>query len=97
MSAATITQAHNTGARHQLSALVSNVRAFATELFAAHGGWLAPATKTKFLGAKPETRGLTAIEAGIEATSAGIHALAKGAEAHSPSLAIELRFIASRG
>ncbi|GAB3456221.1 hypothetical protein GCM10027321_09820 [Massilia terrae] len=98
MSAATITQAHSKGLRHHISALVENVRGFATELFAAHGGWLAPAAKTAFQRAKPQAgKGLTAMEAGIEATAAGIHALANRAESHSPSLSIELRYIASRG
>lgn len=89
MSAATITQAHSKGVRHQISALVENVRAFATELFAAHGGWLAPAAKAAFQRAKQQ--------GDIEATAAGIHALANRAESHSPSLSIELRYIASRG
>lgn len=76
MSAATITQAHSKGLRQQISALVENLRDFATGLFAAHGGWLAPATK--------ESR-------------ADLTALAASAEAHSPNLSIELRYIASRG
>lgn len=97
MSAATITQAQGQGLRHHISALVATARDFATELYAAHGGWLAP-VKTGFRGAKPQDAdGMTAIEAGIEATAAGIHALAARAESHSPNLAIELRYIASRG
>lgn len=98
MSAATITQAHSKGLRHQISALVEQVRAFANGLFAAHGGWLAPATKANSPRAKLESRGhLTALEAGVEAMAAGIDALAAGVESHSPSLSIELRYIASRG
>lgn len=97
MFAATITQAQSKGLRHHISALVSNVRDFATDMYAAHGGWLA-STKARFPRSSVESRGgLTAMEAGIEATAAGIGALAANAEAHSPSLAIELRFIASRG
>lgn len=97
MFAATIIQAQGKGLRHHISALVATARDFATELYAAHGGWLAPA-KTGFLGAKPQgANSMTAMEAGIEATAAGIHALAKRAESHSPNLAIELRYIASRG
>jgi hypothetical protein len=64
--------------------LAGSVRDFATELFAAHGGWLAPATKAGFLRSKLESR-------------ARLMALAAGAEAHSPSLSNELRNFASRG
>jgi hypothetical protein len=84
MTAATITQAQDKGLRHQLSALAASVGAFATELFAAHGGWLAPATKAGFLRAKLESR-------------ARLLALASTAETHSPSLSNELRNFASRG
>jgi hypothetical protein len=84
MSAATITQAQDKGLRHQFSALAASVRDFATELFAAHGGWLAPATKAAFLRTKLESR-------------ARLVALASQAEAHSPSLSNELRQFASRG
>lgn len=44
MTAATITQAQDKGLRHQFGALLGNVRDFAVGLYAAHGGWLAPAT-----------------------------------------------------
>ncbi|MGZ5202919.1 MAG: hypothetical protein ACXWC4_24410 [Telluria sp.] len=84
MTAATITQAQDKGLRHQLQAVASGLRAFATELFAAHGGWLAPATRAGILRAKLEGR-------------AGLLALATRAEAHSPSLSNELRNLASRG
>ncbi|MGZ5201648.1 MAG: hypothetical protein ACXWC4_17935 [Telluria sp.] len=84
MSTATITQAQDKGLRHQFSALAGSVRDFATELYAAHGGWLAPATKAGFLRTKLESR-------------ARLMALASHAEAHSPSLSNELRQLASRG
>jgi hypothetical protein len=79
MSAATITQAQDKGLRHQFDALLGNVRKFAVELYAAHGGWLAPAVRAKRQG------------------QAGVLSLADQAEAHSPSLSAELRFLASRG
>lgn len=84
MTAATITQAQVKGLRHQFGALLEQVRAFATELFAAHGGWLAPSAKAGLLGAKLERR-------------ARLLALAAQADAHSPSLSNELRNFASRG
>jgi hypothetical protein len=84
MTAATITQAQDKGLRHQLNALAGSVRDFATELYAAHGGWLAPATKAGFLRNKLERR-------------AHLMALASQAQAHSPSLSNELRNFASRG
>jgi hypothetical protein len=43
MTSATITQAQDKGLRHQFTALLGSVRNFAVELYAAHGGWLAPA------------------------------------------------------
>jgi hypothetical protein len=79
MSAATITQAQDKGLRHQFETLLGNVRKFAVELYAAHGGWLAPAVRAKQPG------------------HASVPSLADQAEAHSPSLSAELRFIASRG
>jgi hypothetical protein len=79
MSAATITQAQDKGLRHQFDALLANVRTFAAGLYAAHGGWLAPAARTTQQG------------------QAGVMSLADQAEAHSPSLSAELRFLASRG
>lgn len=79
MSAATITQAQDKGLRHQFDALLGNVRNFAAGLYAAHGGWLAPAARTGRQG------------------NASVMSLADQAEAHSPSLSAELRFLASRG
>lgn len=84
MTAATITQAQVKGLRHHFSALADGVRAFATGLFAAHGGWLAPATKAGLLRARLESR-------------ARLMALASQAQAHSPNLSNELRHFASRG
>jgi hypothetical protein len=84
MTAATITQVQDKGLRHQLQALATGLREFSAELFAAHGGWLAPATKAGFLRAKLENR-------------ARLLALASGAEAHSPALSNELRNLANRG
>jgi hypothetical protein len=84
MSAATITQAHSKGLRHQISALVGNVRDFATELFAAHGGWLGADNKAAYLRGKLESQ-------------MHLLSLAAGAETHSPSLSNELRNFASRG
>jgi hypothetical protein len=84
MTTATITQAQDKGLRHQFTALAGSVRTFATELFAAHGGWLAPATKAGLLRAKLESR-------------ARLLTLASTAETHSPSLSNELRNFASRG
>ena len=84
MTAATITQAQVKGLRHHFGALTDGVRAFATELFAAHGGWLAPTARAGLLRAKLESR-------------ARLMALASQADAHSPSLSNELRHFASRG
>jgi hypothetical protein len=39
MSTATITQAQGKGLRHQFADSVASIRAFAIELFVAHGGW----------------------------------------------------------
>jgi hypothetical protein len=39
MSTATITQAQDKGLRHQFADTVASIRAFAIELFVAHGGW----------------------------------------------------------
>jgi hypothetical protein len=44
MSTATITQAQDKGLRHQLADTVARIRGFATELYAAHGGWIAQET-----------------------------------------------------
>jgi hypothetical protein len=41
MSTATITQAQNKGLRHQFADSVAAIRAFAIELYVAHGGWFA--------------------------------------------------------
>jgi hypothetical protein len=50
MTAATITPAQDTGLRHHFGALLGNVRDFAVELYAAHGGWRAPAAGTRQQG-----------------------------------------------
>lgn len=39
MNTATITTAHDKGLRSTVAGLTSRVRAFAVELYAAHGGW----------------------------------------------------------
>lgn len=39
MSTATITQAQDKGLRHQFAETARNIRAFAIELYVAHGGW----------------------------------------------------------
>jgi hypothetical protein len=39
MSTATITQAQDKGLRHQFADSIARIRAFAIELFVAHGGW----------------------------------------------------------
>lgn len=41
MSTVTITQAQNKGLRHQFADAIAAIRAFAIELYAAHGGWIA--------------------------------------------------------
>ncbi|CAH0165648.1 hypothetical protein SRABI118_00871 [Massilia sp. Bi118] len=39
MSTATITQAQDKGLRHQFAETARTIRAFAIELYVAHGGW----------------------------------------------------------
>jgi len=41
MNTATITQAQDKGLRHQFAAITGTIRAFAIELYTAHGGWFA--------------------------------------------------------
>ncbi len=41
MSTATITQAQGKGLRHQFADSLGKIRAFAIELYVAHGGWFA--------------------------------------------------------
>jgi hypothetical protein len=41
MSTATITQAQDKGLRHQFADSIAKIRAFAIELYVAHGGWFA--------------------------------------------------------
>ena len=45
MSAATITQAQDKGLRHHFADGLAKVRAFAIELYVAHGGWFAQDAK----------------------------------------------------
>jgi hypothetical protein len=78
MSAAIITQAQDKTLRHQVDAAIATVRDFAAQLYAAHGGWLAPARTRNHSHGSPLS-------------------LAEQAQAHSPSLADELRNFASRG
>lgn len=84
MSAATITQAHDKGLRHHFSTLLATVGDFAAQLYAAHGGWLAPMRDAAAARARQQGRD-------------ALLSQANQAETHSPSLAKELRNFASRG
>jgi hypothetical protein len=86
MNAATITQAQDKGQR-QSSDLFSTIRAFAEQLFGAHGGWLA--------ARQERVRNASHALAGREGR-AELAALAADADRHSPSLAAELRWLANR-
>ena len=85
MNAATITQAQNKG--HLFSDLFAAIRTFSEQLFAAQGGWLASrqarASRVSYAVAEREGR-------------AELFALANDADKHSPNLAAELRWLASR-
>jgi hypothetical protein len=81
MNTATITQAQDKGLRHQFADIVSSIRTFAIELYAAHGGWFG------YDAAQPVSGAIARRQ---------LMNLAKDAEVHSPSLAAELRSIASK-
>lgn len=82
MSAVTFTQAQDKGLRHQLAALSETVLDFCGKLYAAHGGM----------------RGMRApVVLGNSKRPEQVLALADRFEAYAPSLAAELRQIASRG
>jgi hypothetical protein len=84
MSALTITQTQGKGLRHYFDGL----REFATGLYAAQGGWLKPRA----------VAAVQAISARRQARSQRkLLALAKHVETYSPSLSVELRYLASRG
>lgn len=84
MTAMTITQAQDKGLRHHFAGL----REFAAGLFAAHGGWM-----------QPQTRSLLDVmaERYRQHSRRKVIALADHCEAYSPSLSAELRIIAMKG
>jgi len=79
MSTATITQAQ--GLRQHIAEALGKVRAFAAEMYQAHGGWFVHDAGQPASVALARRRILT---------------LASDAEQHSPALSAELRNIASR-
>ena len=78
MSTATITQAQNL--RQQIADTLGKIRAFAIEMYQAHGGWFVHDA------GQP---------ASVAVARRQILALAADAEQHSPALSAELRNIAS--
>jgi hypothetical protein len=78
MTAAIINRAQDKGLRHHLDVAIATVRDLAAGLYAAHGGWRAPADTDN-------------------RSQRSLRSLADQAQAHSPSLADELRNFASRG
>jgi hypothetical protein len=60
MSTATITQAQDKGLRHQFAEAARNVRAFAIELYVAHGGWFSHDAKRAEQKARRELMSLAA-------------------------------------
>jgi hypothetical protein len=79
MNTATITQAQ--GLRQQIADTLGKIRAFAIEMYEAHGGWFVHDA------GQP---------ASVALARRRILALALDAEQHSPSLSAELRNIASK-
>jgi hypothetical protein len=85
MSTATITQAQDKGLRHQFAETARNVRAFAIELYAAHGGWFVhDAAQPASVAARASRQ-----------VRKQLLSLAADAESHSPALSAELRNLAS--
>jgi len=60
MSTATITQAQSKGLRHQFAETARNIRAFAIELYVAHGGWFAHDAKRDAQASRREMLSLAA-------------------------------------
>jgi hypothetical protein len=87
MSTATITQAQGKGLRHQFAETVRNIRDFAVELYAAHGGWFVHDA------AQPAS---VAIARATQKSRRQLLSLAADAELHSPALSAELRNFASK-
>jgi hypothetical protein len=79
MNTATITQAQ--GLRQHIADTLGKIRAFAIEMYQAHGGWFVHDA------GQP---------ASVALARRRILALAAEAEQHSPSLSAELRHIASK-
>jgi hypothetical protein len=85
MSTATITQAQDKGLRHQFAETARNIRDFAIELYAAHGGWFVhDAAQPASVAARAS-----------RTTRRQLLSLAAQAESHSPALSAELRNLAS--
>jgi hypothetical protein len=85
MSTATITQAQSKGLRHQFRDTARKVRAFAIELYAAHGGWFVhDAAQPASVAARASRK-----------VRSQLLSLATQAESHSPALSAELRNLAS--
>ena len=78
MSTATMTQAP--GVRQQIAETLGKIRAFAIEMYQAHGGW--------FVHEAGQA-------AGVVQARRQMQALAASVEHHSPALSAELRNIAS--
>jgi hypothetical protein len=87
MSTATITQAQDKGLRHQFAETVRNIRDFAIELYAAHGGW--------FVHDAGQPASI-AIARANQKSRRELLSLAADAESHSPALSAELRNLASK-
>jgi hypothetical protein len=85
MSIATITQAQDKGLRHQFVETARSIRAFAIELYAAHGGWFVLDAAQPASVAARATR----------QSRRELLSLAQDAESHSPALSAELRNFAS--
>lgn len=79
MSTATITQAQ--GLRQQIADAAAKIRAFAIEMYQAHGGWFVHDAGQPASGTLARRQ---------------IMALAAEAEHHSPALSAELRNLASK-
>jgi hypothetical protein len=71
MSTATITQAQSKGLRHQFADAAGRIRAFAIELYVAHGGWFAHDAKR---GAQASRRELLSLAADAESHSPSLSA-----------------------
>jgi hypothetical protein len=59
MNTATITQAHDKGLRHHVADTFGKIRAFAIELYTAHGGWFAHDAAQPASGAFARNKNLT--------------------------------------